>query len=260
MDALIGYTGFVGSSLLRQRTFDKCYRSTDVQDIHGQKFDVVVCAGAPAKKWVADRDPEADWANIRLLAENLDRIGSVGKFVLISTVDVYPTPVDVNEETPIEPGRATPYGRNRRRLEEFVLSRFEGAVVVRLPGLVGPGLRKNIVFDFLNNNNLSAIDSRGVFQFYPMVNLWSDLTIVLERDLKVVNFSAEPISVRDVARSGFNIEFLQEAAGTTPARYDMHSLYSEYFGKCGSYLYDRRAAILAIRAYAQSEQRTAPAS
>lgn len=260
MDALIGHTGFVGSSLLRQHAFGKCYRSTDIHEIRGQQFDTVVCAGVPAKKWIADRDPEADLANIQLLAEQINQIGTVENFILISTVDVYPTPVGVDEETPIDAKRATSYGRNRRWLEEFVLSRFRHANVVRLPGLVGPGLKKNIIFDLHNNNNISAIDSRGAFQFYPMVNLWRDLLVAVKHEMTVVNFSAEPISVADVAKLGFNMDFAQQLEGRTPAIYDMHSSRAELFGGRGPYLYDRRETILAIRAYAQSEQQMAPAA
>ena len=64
-DALIGYSGFVGGTLLRQRAFEARYRSTNIGSIAGGEFELVVCAGAPAQKWIANRDPEAD----RLKAE-----------------------------------------------------------------------------------------------------------------------------------------------------------------------------------------------
>lgn len=63
---------------------------------------------------------------------------------------------------------------------------FPTFFTVRLPGLVGPGLRKNVLFDFLNDNNLHAIDSRGIFQFYPMVNLWYDIKTALGADMDLV--------------------------------------------------------------------------
>ena len=50
-DALIGYTGYVGGAILRERSFDACYRSTDIDSIRGTKFDTIVCCGAPAEKW-----------------------------------------------------------------------------------------------------------------------------------------------------------------------------------------------------------------
>ena len=51
--ALIGYSGFVGGNLLRQRSFDACFNSSNIEAIAGRSFDLVVCAGAPAEKWKA---------------------------------------------------------------------------------------------------------------------------------------------------------------------------------------------------------------
>ncbi len=71
MDALIGYSGFVGTTLLRQRRFDAQYRSTNIGEIVGKTFDTVVCAGAPAQKWLANKDPADDIKKINNLIEKL---------------------------------------------------------------------------------------------------------------------------------------------------------------------------------------------
>lgn len=259
MDALIGHSGFVGSSLLRQRAFDRLYRSTDIEAIRGQTFDLAVCAGVPAQKWIADRDPEADLANIQRLAGHLAAM-KADRFVLISTVDVYPDSRGVDEATPIDPAVATPYGRNRRWLETFVAERFAGALIARLPGLVGPGLRKNALFDFRNDNNLHLIDARGVYQFYPMVNLWTDLETALAADLPLVNFAAEPVPVAQAAREGFGLNFANTVEGRTPAVYDLRTRHAALFGGAGDYLYSKRETLMAIRAYAQSEPASKPAA
>ncbi|CAK2394993.1 hypothetical protein VCRA2116O29_1280001 [Vibrio crassostreae] len=49
-DALIGFSGFVGKTLLKQRDFDHHYRSTNIEQIQNNRFDTVVCAGAPTQK------------------------------------------------------------------------------------------------------------------------------------------------------------------------------------------------------------------
>jgi hypothetical protein len=251
--ALIGYTGFVGSSLLRQRPFEHLYRSTNVGEIAGRTFDLVVCAGAPAQKWIANREPDADREKIDGL---IGRIGTIrcGTFVLISTVDVFKSPLGPTEETAIEMNGLHPYGAHRRMLEEFVERQFRHHLIVRLPGLVGPGLRKNVIFDLLNDNHLQAIDSRGVFQFYPMVNLCYDLQSALSLGLRLVHLTAEPIGVAEVAAAGFGRTFDQTLSGV-PAAYDMRSVHAESFGGKGGYQYSKRETIQAIRAYAQSEPR-----
>jgi dTDP-4-dehydrorhamnose reductase len=253
-DALIGFSGFVGGTLLKQKKFDGLYRSTNIQDIRGKKFDTVVCAGAPAQKWIANKEPEADQRAIETLIQHLDSM-TCKVFVLISTVDVFKSPLGVTEDTPVEEEGLHAYGRNRRLLEKFVENRFENALIVRLPGLVGPGLRKNVIFDFLNDNNVRLVESRGVFQFYPMVNLWYDIELALEAGLRLIHLTAEPVSVSEVSKAGFGREFNQTLEGT-PARYDMQTRYAKIFGKQGDYQYLASDTLQAVRHYAQSEPLT----
>ena len=249
--ALIGHSGFVGSTLLRQRAFDCRYRSTTVAEMDGREFDLAVCCAAPAQKWLANREPEQDRRGIEGLIAHLDTL-RCRSFVLISTVDVFKNPRGATEDTPVDEAGLNPYGLHRRELEKYVADRFPGHLVVRLPGLVGPGLRKNVVFDLRNDNNLQAIDSRGVFQFYPMVNLWSDVETALRSGLKLVHLTAEPVSVAEVARAGFGRTFSQTLSAP-PAAYDFQSNCAALFGGRGRYQYSRRESLLAIRAYAQSE-------
>ena len=250
-NALVGFSGFVGGTLLRQTSFEALYRSTNIEEIRDHEFDTVVCAGAPAKKWLANRDPEGDWQSVSRLIDHLKTI-KCRRFVLISTVDVFGSPVDVDERTVVEEDGLHAYGLHRRRLEKFVESHFPEHLIVRLPGLVGPGLQKNVIFDFLNGNNLHAIDSRNVFQFYPMVNLWFDIQSALKADLRLVHLTSEPISVAAVSRECFGKLFDNDLDGT-PVAYSMKTVHANMFGGSGSYQYSRRETIQAIRAYAQTE-------
>ena len=250
-DALFGYTGLVGQTLLRQREFQTTYRSTNISECRGRSFETVVCAAAPAKKWLANQKPEEDRAIIGSIIEHLASVRS-GRFILISTVDVFADPVGVDESTVIELSALSPYGRHRRELELAVLERFPRSLIVRLPGLVGPGLKKNIIFDLHHSNNLHAIDSRGVFQFYPLVNLWPDIETAWQAGLRCVHLTAAPVSVARVAEEGFGRVFVNELPGT-PARYDMQSNHASLYGSSARHSYCARETILAVRAYAQSE-------
>jgi hypothetical protein len=125
-------------------------------------------------------------------------------------------------------------------------------LIVRLPGLVGPGLRKNLIFDFLNGNNLSAFDCRSIFQYYPMINLWHDIQTAMMAGIRLIHLTAEPISVEEVSLQCFGKSFeLQQM--TKPIVYDMRTNYAKLYGAAGLYQYSRRESIQAIRAYAQSE-------
>ncbi|WP_250509414.1 pyridine nucleotide transhydrogenase [Caballeronia sp. GACF4] len=253
-NALIGFSGFVGQTLLKQGTFDSLYRSTNIGTIDGQRFDSVICTAAPAQKWIANREPEADLGNIEALIAHLKTI-ECRRFTLISTVDVFKTPVGVDEDTFVDETDLHAYGKNRRHLEKFVEAHFPEHLIVRLPGLVGPGLRKNVIFDFLNDNNVGMIDSRGVFQFYPMVNLAYDIAIARDAGLKLVHLTAEPIRVADVSKEGFGKPF-EQAIGNAPATYDLRTKHGAVFGTAGPWQYSRRETVQAVRAYAQSEPLT----
>ena len=253
-NALIGHSGFVGSTLLKQTAFTHLFRSTDIQNIENQSFDTVVCAGAPAQKWIANKDPAGDKEKIEKLISHLKTM-QCKSFVLISTVDVFKNPLNANEQSPVDEVDLHPYGLHRRLLESFVESHFANYLIVRLPGLVGPGLRKNIIFDLLNNNNLSNIDSRGVFQFYPMVNLWYDIQTALQYKLRLIHLTAEPISVAEIAEYGFGINF-SERLNSTPANYNFMTKHALEFGAAGPYQYNKREVIQAVRSYAQSEPMT----
>lgn len=249
--ALIGFSGFVGSTLLKQAPFESLYRATNICDIEGHSFETVVCAGAPAQKWIANRDPDGDRQKIDALIAHLKTI-RCKNFILISTVDVFSDSMGVDEETLVEESGLHAYGHHRRLLEKFVQSHFIDHLIVRLPGLVGPGLRKNIIFDFLNGNNLHAIDSRGVFQFYPMVSLWYDIQTARDAGLKLVHLTAEPISVAEVSKKGFGKDF-DLVLPIVPAAYDIRTIHGQVFGSPGHYQYSARESIQAIRSYAQSE-------
>jgi nucleoside-diphosphate-sugar epimerase len=251
--ALIGYTGFVGSTLIKQTQFDSCFRSTNIMEINNQSFEIVVCAGAPAQKWVANSDPKYDQQRIESLISHLSTI-KCQKFILISTVDVFKEPIEIDELTSVSEVGLHPYGLHRRRLEQFVEENFQDSLIIRLPGLVGPGLKKNALFDFQNNNNIHLIDKRAVFQFYPMVNLWFDIQKALQCNLNLVHLTSEPISISEIAQHGFGINFDNELI-SNPARYDMKSIHSLLFSNNKTYQYTKRETIQAVRAYAQSEEK-----
>lgn len=253
-NALIGYTGFVGGTLLRQRPemflnnsgASGLFRSTNIGDIRGREFDTVVCAGAPAVKWLANKEPEADLAIIQNLIDHLATV-KCRRFILISTVDVYKNPVGVDENTVIDEDGLHPYGLHRRMLEKFVEANFEDHIIFRLPGLVGEGLKKNVIFDMANRTLensaqvLSQINGAGVFQFYPMSYLAADVFSYEGSDIRLVNLTSEPVSVHDIARICFGIRDLKYEA---PAQvYDMRTIFFD------DYLYSKNIVFAEIFGY-----------
>jgi hypothetical protein len=236
--ALIGYTGFVGSNLLRERCFSSLFNSRNIEAIAGERFDLIVCAGAPATKWKANQDPAADRAGLGRLMAALERT-TARHFVLISTVDVYGKVDGVDESC--TPAGATPYGQHRLELERFVAGRFP-TLIVRLPALFGTGLKKNALYDLLTNNQIEKIDSRAVFQFYDVGRLWQDITIAREAGLLLVHLATQPLSMGEVAQSAFGFD-LQNHLTAKPPVYDLRTLYATLYGGGGGYIASREQVL-----------------
>lgn len=250
--ALIGYTGFVGSNIAAQHTFDDLYNTSNIDDIDGKEYDLVVSAATYAEMWKINQDPEGDLAQINGLIEHLKNV-KAKKFVLISTVGIYKNPNGADEDTPIELDGLTPYGTNRHHLEQFVAENFD-ALIVRLPGLFGKGLKKNVIFDLLNDNMVDRIHADGVYQYYNLGNIWKDIQTALDNDLKLVNFAVEPVSTREVAKEAFGLDFDNKPEDVKPAFWDMHSKYAEIYGGSGQYLYSKQQSLQDIKTFVEAER------
>ena len=245
--ALVGSTGFVGGTLLRSVPFEAQFRSTNASEMRGRRFDLFVVAGAPAEKWKANKDPERDWASVGGLIDNISAV-EAAEAVLISTVDVYPTPIGADEDTPIDEAAQHPYGRHRLRLEQAFRARFPHGFIVRLPALFGTGLKKNAVYDLLHGNEIHKINARSAFQFYDMSRLWTDLQRFMASGVRLINVTSEPVTMGEVAREGFGMAFDNDP-GTPPGRYDLRTRHDREFGGRDGYLYDRASVLEGMRRF-----------
>ncbi len=250
--AILGSTGFVGSNLARLIPADEHHSSKTISQIRSRSFETVYCACAPGAKWLANKEPELDAAAIDSIIDHLRTI-QVQHFVLISTVDVYPKPIDVDERTVIDPADGHPYGRNRLRLEEEVRGLFRSVSILRLPGLFGPGLKKNVIFDLLTDNQVEKIHPGGVFQFYCMDNIANDIATCRADGIDLVNIATEPISVSELASHAFGIE-LRNNPAVPPARYDFKSIHAARWGGERGYLFTKEHVLAEMRSFVLRER------
>ncbi|MBA2668896.1 MAG: NAD(P)-dependent oxidoreductase [Gemmatimonadetes bacterium] len=252
--ALIGYTGFVGTTLLRSCSFDDVFRSTTIRQIEGREYDLVICAGVSAAKWIANRDPEGDRASIAKLTASLGVVRT-REFILISTIDVYPHPASGEDESAaIDPVENHAYGRNRYELEQWVGDRFPLVRIVRLPALFGEGLRKNTLFDLLNNKGLDQIHPLGEFQWYPVVRLSHDIARVRDADLRLVNLFPPPLETNEITSAFFPASVLGKTEGPAP-RYDLRTRHNFVLGGGGGYISDRITVLGEMAHFIGTERR-----
>lgn len=242
--ALIGHTGFVGSNIAQQMKFDAYYNSKNISEINGQKFDLLIVSAAPAVKWWANKNPEQDLAHLQGLMSKLATV-EAKRVVLISTIDVYPSPVEVDEDTPIDLKTCHPYGKHRLMLEHFLSERFL-TQTLRLPGLFGDGLKKNVIFDFLNNNEIEKVDTRHNFQFYYLNHIASDIERFISSGIRLLNLAVEPVDTASVAEICLGRPYKNEVAPNV-IHYDFRSKYADAMKGANGYLYSKKIVLDDLR-------------
>jgi hypothetical protein len=251
---LIGHTGFVGGNLLVAGGFARTYNSQNIHSLAGERFDEIVCAGISAVKWIANKEPEADWAGIQRLLDVLAQVRTE-RFVLISTIDVYPDPAQALDED-AELARLSsnePYGRHRQAVEQWVTERFPICSIIRLPALFGAGLKKNALYDLLNGNQIEKINPASMFQWYPTDRLSGDLARIAEAELPVVNLFTEPVAMRDIL-----VRFFPEAKvgpeALPAARYALRTKHAKLFGGTPPYVMSTSQVLTAMGNFVNREQ------
>lgn len=149
MEMLVGYSGFVGSNIRNSHEFDGLYDITNIKEAFGKNPDLLVYSGVPAQKFLANKEPEKDFEIIKDAINNIKMINPK-EIVLISTIDIYKDPVDVDEDTVIDTDELQPYGYNRYYLENWVKENIDKHLVVHLPGLYGKNIKKNFIYDLIH--------------------------------------------------------------------------------------------------------------
>ena len=235
--ALIGYTGFVGSNLYVQKKIDCCYNSKNFLEMKGREFDEIICAGVSAVKWQANKEPTLDKERILKLQEVLTTVSSK-RFVLISTIDVYPANQAKDESFNCHSLENHAYGKHRLEFEDFCKEHFTNCNIIRLPGLFGPGLKKNIIYDLLNDNCLEMLNPSSSFQYYYLKNLWNDIHKTIQSNVRIINFFTEPVSTRAIMQRFFPDKKVGQQAGPE-VHYDLHTSYAHLWDKKGFYMYSR---------------------
>jgi len=223
---IVGYSGFVGGNLLLKHKFDYFFNSKNFIDAVNLHVDTMYFCGIPAVKWYANKNIDED-AEIINNIQNILKTMKINKFILISTIDVYD---DVNgkfNEDYICSINNHAYGKNRFLFEEFVKKTFDNYYIIRLPGLFGYGLKKNILFDLINNVQIDKISINTSFQWYSLNWLNNDIEKMMNNNIRICNFFTEPIQTKDIIKY-FNYPE-KIFSGIQNIEYNLKTKYSKVF-------------------------------
>jgi len=225
MNGLIGYTGFVGSNIKQQFDIDYCFNTANSDKITNYEYDILFCAAPSAVKWKANQDPYTDTQYILNLVKSLEGV-KAQRFILFSTIDVYATFPKTEEDKP-DIYDTSFYGKNRILLENYIINMFNNHHIIRLPGLFGQGLKKNIIFDLLNNNVTNVINVNDSYQWFYLQDLHKVTKYVMDNNIKIYNVATEPITNLELIRYTnivLNQDYLMNTISKT--KYDIKSIYN----------------------------------
>ena len=256
MSAIVGYTGFVGLNLQQFYKFDYFYNSKNFSEAKNKSFNIIFFCGVPAVKWYANKNPEEDFNILEDIKSILDYV-ETKKIILISTIDVYEDVTSgVDEDHKINYQDNHTYGKNRFLFEEYIKNRFNDYNIIRLPGLFGKGLKKNIIYDLIHNNNINDIPINSYFQWYFLDWLKNDIEVILKNDIKICNLFTEPLSTKiiiKIFKEVYNIDYEFQIKYFSDEKsikiYNLCTKYNNYFNSEKKYILDKDKVINAIKQY-----------
>lgn len=201
INVLIGYTGFIGSSL-NQDYFDLKISSKDWDSISDNSIsaDEIIITAPSGLKWKANKEPEKDLKNIEELLINIkNKFKSIGRVILISSNDAIL--------------KTSEYGKNRSyfyiQLQDYCLSNNISFYAFFLGMTFGVKAKKGMIYDFLNGN--FDYYKGGVYQLYPVSRLAKDIRYCVEHNIHIALLCSEPIQTKEI-KTLFGVEDSYESA------------------------------------------------
>lgn len=213
--------------------------------------DAVVNANGSSDRRLADENPlESFRLNVSVTLESLVRF-QAPLYVHVSTIAVYPDRTDpsrCDEHAPIDADRLSNYGRFKLLAEYLVRGHARRWVIARLGPIVGPGLRKNSVFDLLAkrtlhfhpDSRLPYIDTRDAARIIWSVREHADLVVnvcgsgrVRLRDLATELGVRLPPEVETLPRDDWDVPVgrLRSLTAVPESATTVRSFVSEWAGR-----------------------------
>jgi nucleoside-diphosphate-sugar epimerase len=187
---ILGGAGLVGSAVARAcaaaRTSFTIIGRDNYAAMKGRACDIFVNANGSSRKLLATRDPVADFdANVRSVRASLVDF-AFRRYVHISSCDVYPdcaSPATTSEDGPLNPASQSAYGFHKYLAEQCVRHSAADWLILRCGGFVGPGLKKNAIFDILSGGPL-YLDPASELQFLHTDRAAEIVLDLLRRDIR----------------------------------------------------------------------------
>ena len=226
---VVGAGGMAGSAFIRElpRLDCECIAVTreNYDRMAGSEADILINANGNSAKYLARRDPAGEIERSVTSVMRTCCDFHYDKYVLLSSADVYTRcddPTANTEETVIRPEAISIYALCKFMAECTARNQCADLLVLRCGGLIGPGLRKNPVYDLLTGAGLFVHpDSR--FGFLSTRELAHIVDALIRCDAEgVVNACGHGlVSIRE-AMEITNRRDAQAPADARPIRYEIN--------------------------------------
>ncbi|MCR5798973.1 MAG: NAD(P)-dependent oxidoreductase [Lachnospiraceae bacterium] len=97
---------------------------------------------------------------------------------------------------------------------------------------------------------LNFTDSKGVYQFYDLGRLWSDIETALANDIKLLNIATEPVSISEVYGVLTGGKTFVNETGNAPF-YDFRTKHAGVFGGKDGYICDKKEVLESIKNFVE---------
>lgn len=151
----------------------------------------------------------------------------------------------------------TELSAQKRELLEYYKINEKGFYACRAEGKEEKAILRTI-FEELGFSALNFTDSRAVYQFYDLSDLYGDIERAMTLGLSLLNIATEPVSSSEVYRYLTGKEFVNELPGT-PVSYDMRTIHFEELSGMaaadgnGGYLYRKADMLKRIKDFTDKE-------
>jgi nucleoside-diphosphate-sugar epimerase len=168
---IIGGRGLVGSAFVRvcqAQNLPHTVLDRDTYEQHvGEHCELLINANGNSRKPLAREKPLEDFdASVRSVRKSLEDF-RYERYVHLSSCDVYAdcsSPDTTREDDVVQPALQSAYGFHKYLAEQCVQHRAKDWLIFRLGGFVGPGLKKNAIYDILHGGPL-WLDPQSELQF-----------------------------------------------------------------------------------------------
>lgn len=242
---LLGHTGLIGGTLKNNIEFDFLFNSKNLhqyENIVPNGYDLYLSC-LPATKWLVNKDLSKDFENINNILDILKR-KTYSNIFLFSTIDIYnDSPLGSDEDYKPNISKLC-YGTNRYLFELLIMEllTYDNLRIFRLPAIFSKDIKKNILYDLINNNNVQNINTNSKYQWYNLNKLTNDIDYFIEKNPneKIFNLFPEPIDTLEI------VKLFPHHLKTVIHDVDKHVIY-DYQTKFGNYINTKEETINEIK-------------